>query len=315
MVAAGEVDVDRQVQRDARLAMRGNGECILLGMGGGELAAAVAGAGDEACADGIGLGRQPERAERRERSLDPLRRHAGDKQVLPDRKTDLAVAEVARQCGEPAHLVRRHLADGQHHADEMQPRLLLRMHADMGAAVVGGTRGDRLRRDAVELAAKLLLGERDEFLHAEAVDDVFESRLVAVGAVAVVDEHPHHRIGDLGRILGPDHHAGLAREVAMPGDAAEREAIPDAGRDRLPFESCPLCDLDGLEADIVGVFQRRDRAGAVKGDVELARQTVERTVVEDVEVPLARIGARVDQLLRIDARGRGAGDVADVVGA
>ena len=56
-------------------------------------------------------------------------------------------------------------------------------------------------------------------------------------------------------------------------------------------------------------------AGAVEGDVELARQAVERAVVEDVEVPFARVGPRVDQLLRVDAGGRRAGDVADVVGA
>ena len=56
-------------------------------------------------------------------------------------------------------------------------------------------------------------------------------------------------------------------------------------------------------------------AGAVEGDVELARQAVERALVEDVEVPFARVGPGVDQLLRIDAGGRRAGDVADVVGA
>ena len=36
--------------------------------------------------------------------------------------------------------------------------------------------------------------------------------------------------------------------------------------------------------------------------------------VEDVMVPRAGVGPRVDQLLRIDAGGRRAGDVADVVG-
>ena len=52
-----------------------------------------------------------------------------------------------------------------------------------------------------------------------------------------------------------------------------------------------------------------------KRDVELARKAVERAVVEDVEVPLARVRPRVDQFLRIDAGRRRAGDVADIVGA
>ena len=55
--------------------------------------------------------------------------------------------------------------------------------------------------------------------------------------------------------------------------------------------------------------------GAVEGDIELARQAVERALVENVEVPFARERAGVDQLLRIDAGGRRAGDIADIVGA
>ena len=77
----------------------------------------------------------------------------------------------------------------------------------------------------------------------------------------------------------------------------------------------PSLHLDGLEADVVRVFQHRNAAGAVEGDVELARQAVERALVEDVEVPFARIRPRVDQLLRIDTGGRCAGDIADIVGA
>ena len=106
------------------------------------------------------------------------------------------------------------------------------------------------------------------------------------------------------------HDAGVAGEIPVAGDAAEHEPEPDAGLDAEA-----VVHLDRLEADVVGVLQHRDRAAAVEGDVELARQAVERAVVEDVEVPLARVGPRVDQLLRIDAGGRRAGDVADVVGA
>ena len=88
-------------------------------------------------------------------------------------------------------------------------------------------------------------------------------------------------------------HAGIAREIPVAGDAAEREAEPDARLDAVPVDH-----LDGLKADVVGVLQHRDDAAAVEADVELARQAVERAVVEDVVVPLARIGPRVDQFLR-----------------
>ena len=99
-------------------------------------------------------------------------------------------------------------------------------------------------------------------------------------------------------------------KVLMAGDAAEHEAEPDA---RLDAEA--VFDLDGLKSDVVGVFQHRDRAGAVEADIELARDAVERAVVENVEMPFARVRPGVDQLLRIDAGGRRAGDVADIVGA
>ncbi len=61
--------------------------------------------------------------------------------------------------------------------------------------------------------------------------------------------------------------------------------------------------LNRLEADVVGILQHGNNAGAVESDVEFARQPIKRAVVEDVEVPFARIRARVDQLLRVDAGG------------
>ena len=96
----------------------------------------------------------------------------------------------------------------------------------------------------------------------------------------------------------------------MAGDAAEREAKPDAR-----FDAEAVLHLDRLEADVVGVFQHRNAPGAVEADIEFARQAVERALVENVEVPFARVRPRVDQFLRIDAGCRRAGDVADIVGA
>ena len=150
----------------------------------------------------------------------------------------------------------------------------------------------------------------DELLDADRVEHVFQPRLVAIGAVAVLDENPHHRIGDLAGVLRLDEHAGIAGKVAMPGDAAQAQLEPDAGR-----EARALVHLHRLKADVVGVFQHRDGAGAVEGDVEFARQAVKRAIVENVKMPFARERAGVDQFLRIDAGGRRAGDIADIVGA
>ncbi len=83
----------------------------------------------------------------------------------------------------------------------------------------------------VSLRAELLLDGDQEFLKAPGVEHVFQPRLVAVGAVAMLDEHAHDRVGDFRRVLRLDHHAGIAREVAMARDAAERKAEPDARLD------------------------------------------------------------------------------------
>ena len=99
-------------------------------------------------------------------------------------------------------------------------------------------------------------------------------------------------------------------KILVAGDAADPEAKPDAGLDAEP-----VLHLDRGEGDVVGVFEHRDLAGAVEGDVELARQSRQRAVVEDVVVPLAGVFAGVEQFLRIDPGGRRARDVADVVGA
>ena len=177
-----------------------------------------------------------------------------------------------------------------------------RSNAGRGASASAGTR--------TSFAAELLLDQREIFVEAHGVEHVFHPRLVAVGAVAVVDEDADDGVGHLGGVGGLDDDAGVAGEILVSGDAAEREAEPDAGLDAEA-----VLHLDRLEADVVGVLQHRDAAGAVERDVELARQAVERALVEDVEVPFARVGPRVDQFLRIDAGGRRAGDVADVVGA
>ena len=126
----------------------------------------------------------------------------------------------------------------------------------------------------------------------------------------MLDEDAHDGVRHFGRFLRLDDDVGIFCKILVAGDAAKPEAKPDAGLDAKAVRH-----LDRRKGDVVGLFQHRDLAGAVEGDVEFARQSVQRAVVEDVVVPLARIGPGVQQFLRIDAGGRRAGDVADIVGA
>src|SRR5262249_58055135 len=102
------------------------------------------------------------------------------------------------------------------------------------------------------------------------LDQVFEPRLFAVGAVAMVDENAHDRDGGVDHFVRFEQDAAVLRETAVAGEAAEPHAEIDAFRHRLP-----RTDPDRGEADIVRVFQNADSPGAVERNVELARQPIE----------------------------------------
>ena len=103
---------------------------------------------------------------------------------------------------------------------------------------------------------------------------------------------------------GLHQHAEIAGEGLVARGAAERDA-----------EENFVADLHRLAADVVGVLDRADESAAIVGDVELARQIVERAVVDDDLRHLVTERHHVDQLERIDAGGRIRGEVADVVRA
>ena len=59
----------------------------------------------------------------------------------------------------------------------------------------------------------------------------------------MVDEDAHHRIGDQRRFRRLDQNAGVAGEAAVPVNAAEQQAEPDAG-----LEPEAIVHFDRLES-------------------------------------------------------------------
>src|SRR5215469_9656496 len=178
VVASGEMDVDRIVERDAAFAPARDLLGVPLGVGGGELATDIAGAGHESCANRVRTGGEAERFDARLRRLHALRAHARDDQVLPDREPNVAVAEVACDLREPSYLFGGHLADREDDADPISVGLLLRMHADMGGAVERRSGRERIAGNAIELAAEFFLDQSQHFVEAEAVDTYLSRALV-----------------------------------------------------------------------------------------------------------------------------------------
>ena len=140
-MAAGEMDVDRRVERDARLAPARDLLGVALGVGGGELAAGIAGAGDEAGADRVGLDGQAERFDLRLARLRAL--SVGTPEISRFCQTVSRISPSPRSRATSARpricaTVRR--PTGTTTPIQLQPVLLLRVNADM--------RGARERRAA-----------------------------------------------------------------------------------------------------------------------------------------------------------------------
>src|SRR5262249_16774291 len=104
VMAPGEMDVDRRVDLYARLAPGRTLVSMALGVGRGELASGISGAGDEAGAQRIRPRAQTERLDCGASCRDLRVRHAGDKKILPHRKADFAVAILPRDRCDAAHL-------------------------------------------------------------------------------------------------------------------------------------------------------------------------------------------------------------------
>ncbi len=106
--------------------------------------------------------------------------------------------------GEPAHLLGGDLADRKHDADPVKAFLLLRGARRYAPAGRRPAAARWLRPARAELAAELVFHRGEEFLKAPGVEHIFEPRLGAIGAVAVVDEDAHHGVGHHGRLVGLD---------------------------------------------------------------------------------------------------------------
>ncbi len=217
--------------------------------------------------------------------------------------------KLVRNAGQAAHLRRGHAPHGQRNADPDAACLLLRMHADVRLPMLPVRLGHLIAGNAAQRSAELGLDAGQELVEAPVVEHVFEARLLAVGAVAVIDEHAHDGIGHGNGILGLDQHAGRPREILMAGDAAESEPEPHAGLD-----ACAIAYPHRREGDVIGILQHRNNSAAVEADVELARQAIQRAVVEDVVMPRPCVRSGVEQLLSVNTGCGRAGDIADVVG-
>src|SRR5437868_13445525 len=91
MMATGEMDVERCVDLDASLAPVADFRRVTLGIRGRELAAGVAGAGNQPCADLRGFDRKPRGLDGGDRRRDVAVVYAGDQQVLPHREAEIAI--------------------------------------------------------------------------------------------------------------------------------------------------------------------------------------------------------------------------------
>ena len=127
---------------------------------------------------------------------------------------------------------RRQPADRQHDADDScRPACFCAMDADVAVLVGHRPRRDHRSGGAAQGLAVFLLDLGHEGVAAHAVEHVLQPRLLAVGAIAVVDEGAHDGGRDRHALVGLQQDAGLEGEIVMAGDAAELQMEVDAGLD------------------------------------------------------------------------------------
>ena len=204
-------------------------ERVALGVARREFAAGVAGAGDEARAKVRGLGGQADLRQRRAHARPRRRGDVGDDQALPHGEPDRSAAEAARDVGDAAHLRAGHASQRQRHAAVDPSGLASARWKPTCASRLSGGRGSHsARRQARQRRGQPLLDRGEKRLVPHAVEHVLQPRALAVGAVALVDEDAHDRQRDRHALLRQDRHAEIAGEIAVPGNAADRDAKIDA---------------------------------------------------------------------------------------
>src|SRR4029077_6377300 len=103
----------------------------------------------------------------------------------------------------------------------------------------------------------------DEFFKAPGVEHIFQARLGAIGAIAMIDKDPHHGVGHRRCLRRLDDHAGIAGKGAMTGHTAEHQPKPNA---RL--NAVTVLYRDSLKSDVVSVLEHRDHTAAIETDIE-----------------------------------------------
>ena len=195
VVAAGEVDVDRRVERHARLdTSRRSPSAVPLVSAAANLQPAL-----------------PVQATRPARMLvaSESRPSASMRALRRGRRRSSAMPEISRFCqtvrrmspppssraisARPRICVDGHAADRQHDADLDQARLLLRVDADMRLPVAARSRRRHLSAGEPRAAGAPSFASTSarNLSKPQAIEHVFQPRLLAVGAVAVVDEDAH----------------------------------------------------------------------------------------------------------------------------
>ena len=131
---------------------------------------------------------------------------------------------------------------------------------------------------------------------------MFKTRPFAVRSAASFDEHTDDGDDNLVDFRRRNHHAKVAGERFVAGGTTERDS-----------EKNFVAEFYRFHADVVRVFHGSDQAAAVVSDVKLARQIVERAVVDDDLRERLQIRIHVNQLNRVHARRGIHREVADVV--
>ncbi len=227
---------------------------------------------------------------------------------MPGCQTDLPVAVAAGNFGDAVHLRGKHAPDRHNNTNIIKAFLRLIVDTDVAMLQSGATGLAFFQWQVGQVESQFFICLREEFFDTPVIDQVLQAGLLAVGAVAVFDKDTDHRCSNRDGLGWLQEQTSILGKLLVTGDAAKLHTKIDSRLDTLPFG-----DANGVESDVVGICANGDASAVVKGDVELAGQSVEVAVVQDVVMHRLGIGQDIEDFLGIESAGRTGRNIAQVV--
>jgi hypothetical protein len=198
----GQMNVNRLIEMQFLFQVARQKNSMAFCVCGRPLASGIPGARDESAGDCARRMVKTHLDQILFHGLDEMVRHIGNDEILPDGQANLPGAVILCDVGDAAHLLRCHPADGNDRADIVKARLNLSERSDVSVVDRRRARLALVQRETRQRKGEFLFDFLNVLGNTPPIDDVFKSRPLAIGSIAVLDKNADDRGGDCNALIG-----------------------------------------------------------------------------------------------------------------